>query len=81
MTPLRGFDGKRLPARLVEDRDDDQMPDSGDGGCGVLLDDGGQVFSRRSRLGDDSSRTSILVVLPSAEHPSRSFLGRLTNEY
>ena len=36
MTPLRGFDGKRLPARLVEDRDDDQMPDSGDGGCGLV---------------------------------------------
>ena len=32
-------------------------------------------------MGDDGNRSAVLVVLPAAEHPSRSSLDRLAHEY
>src|SRR5499433_2535311 len=43
--------------------------------------DGERVFCRRWRLGDDGSRSAVLVVLPAADDPSRSSVDRLTHEY
>jgi hypothetical protein len=42
---------------------------------------GERVFCRRWRLGDDGSRSAVLVVLPAVGHPSPSSLDRLTHEY
>ena len=47
----------------------------------VLTEDGERVFCRGSRLGDDGNRSAVLVVLPTAEHPSPSSLDRLAHEY
>jgi serine/threonine protein kinase len=47
----------------------------------TVSEDGERVLCRGWRLGDDGNRTSVLVVLPAAERPSRSSLGRLTDEY
>ncbi|HSV23136.1 MAG TPA: serine/threonine-protein kinase, partial [Xanthobacteraceae bacterium] len=47
----------------------------------VLWEDGERVFHRGWRLGNDDNRSAVLVVLPAAEHPSPSSLGRLTHEY
>jgi serine/threonine protein kinase len=52
-----------------------------DGSGQVLWEDGERVFCRGWRLGDDGNRSAALVVLPAAEHPSRSCLDRLTHEY
>ncbi len=51
------------------------------GGRHALWQDGERVFQRGWRLCDDGSRSAVLVVLPSAEHPSRSSVDRLTHEY
>ncbi|MGY8667839.1 AAA family ATPase [Bradyrhizobium sp. UFLA05-109] len=52
-----------------------------DGSSQVLWEDGERVFCRGLRVGDDGNRSSVLVVLPAAEHPSRSSLDRLAHEY
>ncbi len=52
-----------------------------DDSCQVLWGDGDLVFRRGWRLGDDGKRTAVLVVTPSAEHPSSSILDRLAHEY
>ena len=55
----------------------------GDQGAGrqVLWEDGERVFCRGWRLGEDGSRSAVLVVLPVAAHPSRSSLDRLAHEH
>src|SRR5262249_7347245 len=52
-----------------------------DGGSQVLWEDGERVFRRGWRLDDNGKRSTVLIVLPAAEHPSRSTLDRLTHEY
>jgi predicted ATPase len=52
-----------------------------DGSSQVLWEDGERVFCRGSRIGDDGNRSAVLVVLPAAEHPSRSIFDRLAHEY
>ena len=50
-------------------------------GCQVLWEDGERVFCRGWRLGEDGSRSAVLIVLPVAAHPSRSSLDRLAHEH
>jgi hypothetical protein len=61
------------------------MPYSLIGVCGdkyqILSEDGERLLCRGWRLGDDSRRESVLIVLPAADRPSRSSLDRLTHEY
>ena len=52
-----------------------------DGSSQVLWEDGERVFCRGWRIGNDGNRSAVLVVLPAAEHPSRSSLDRLAHEY
>jgi PAS domain S-box-containing protein len=52
-----------------------------DGGSQVLWEDGERVFRRGWRQDDNGRRRPVLIVLPAAEHPSRSSLDRLTHEY
>src|SRR5262245_20014293 len=52
-----------------------------DGGSQLLWDDGERVFRRGSRLDEHGNRRAVLIVLPAADHPSRSSLDRLTHEY
>jgi serine/threonine protein kinase len=47
----------------------------------LLWEDGERVFCRGWRLDDDGKRSTVLIVHPAAEHPSRSTLDRLTHEY
>ena len=47
----------------------------------VLWEDGERVFRRGWRLDDSGNGNTVLIVLPAAEHPSRSSLERLTHEY
>ena len=53
----------------------------GEVGLQVLLEDNERIFCRRWRPGGDGDRSSTLVILPAAEHPSPSFLERLAHEY
>jgi PAS domain S-box-containing protein len=62
------------------------MPDSlngaySDGGSEVLWEDGERVFRRGWRLDDNGERRPVLIVLPAADHPSRSSLDHLTHEH
>src|SRR5271166_2905503 len=52
-----------------------------DSGCQVLWEDGERIFCRGWRLGEDGSRSAVLVVLPVAVHPSPSSLDRLAHEH
>ncbi|MFZ0205038.1 MAG: protein kinase, partial [Roseiarcus sp.] len=52
-----------------------------DGGCEVLSEDGERVLCRGWRRGDDGNRRAVLVVLPTAEHPSPSNLDRFAHEF
>src|SRR6201991_4530983 len=52
-----------------------------DGSSQVLWEDGERVFSRGWRLDDNGNRLAVLLVAPAADHPSRTSLDRLTNEY
>src|SRR5499427_4790760 len=47
----------------------------------VLWEDGERVFHRGWRLDHNGQRHAVLIVLPAAEHPSRSSLDRLTHEH
>ena len=51
------------------------------GGRQVLWEDGERVFCRGWRLGEDGSRSAVLVVLPLAARPSPSSLDRLAHEH
>jgi serine/threonine protein kinase len=50
-------------------------------GCQVLWEDGERVFCRGWRLGEDRSRSAVLVVLSVTAHPSPSSLDRLAHEH
>ena len=50
-------------------------------GCQVLWEDGERVFCRGWRLGEDGSRSAVLIVLPFSAHPLRSSLDRLAHEH
>ena len=52
-----------------------------DGSSQILWEDGERVFRRGWRLDDNGKRRAVLIVLPAADHPSRSSLDRLTHEY
>src|SRR5215831_10226686 len=52
-----------------------------DGGSHVMWEDGERVFRRGWRLDDDGKRRDVLLVVPAADHPSRSSLEHLTHEY
>src|SRR6516162_7852503 len=53
---------------------------SSDGGSQVLWEDGERVFRRGWRPHDNGKR-AVLLVMPAAEHPSRTSLDHLTHEY
>src|SRR6516225_8240019 len=55
--------------------------DYSEGDSHVLWEDGERVFRRGWRPGDDGTRRQVLIVVPAAEHPSRSSLDRLIHEY
>src|SRR5215469_15090447 len=57
------------------------VPLSLDGGSQVLWEDGERVFRRGWQLDNHGKRRSVLIVLPAADHPSRSSLERFTHEY
>src|SRR5215813_8745205 len=50
-------------------------------GSQVLWEDGERAFRRGWRLDDEGKRRPVLFVAPAADHPSRSYLDRLTHEY
>jgi len=52
-----------------------------DNGSQALWEDGERVFSRGWRMDRDGNRSAVLVVMPAAEHPSRSSLDRLVHEF
>src|SRR5499425_1792671 len=52
-----------------------------DGGSQVLWEDGERVFHRGWQLDDHGKRRPVLIMLPAADHPSRSSLDRLAHEY
>src|SRR5215510_6682739 len=52
-----------------------------DGGSQVLWQDGERVFRRGWQLDNHGKRRAVLMVLPAADHPSRSSLDHLTHEY
>jgi serine/threonine protein kinase len=52
-----------------------------DGGSQALWKDSERAFHRGWRLDDDGKRRDVLIALPTADHPSRSSLDRLTHEY
>jgi hypothetical protein len=52
-----------------------------DGSSQALWEDGERVFRRGWRTGDDGDRSAVLVVMPAAEHPSRSSLDRIAHEF
>src|SRR5215470_1493222 len=59
-----------------------EMPvEYSDGDSHVLWEDGERVLRRGWRPVDHGTRRSVLIVLPAADHPSRSSLDRLTHEY
>ena len=53
----------------------------GDSTFQVLWEDGDRVFCRGWRLGADGNRSTVLAVLPAAEHPAPATLDRLAHEY
>ena len=55
----------------------------GDQGAGrqILWEDGERIYCRGWRLGEDGSRSAVLVVLPVDAHPSPSSLDRLAHEH
>jgi hypothetical protein len=52
-----------------------------DGGSQVLWEDGERVVRRGWRLEPDGNRCAILIVVPAAQHSSRSRLDHLAHEY
>jgi serine/threonine protein kinase len=45
------------------------------------VEDGERVFGRSSRLDDTGNQRAVLIILPAANHPSRSSFDRFTHEY
>jgi hypothetical protein len=54
---------------------------NGDSNFQILWEDGDRVFRRGWRLGVDGNRSTVLAVLPAAEHPAPATLDRLAHEY
>jgi hypothetical protein len=52
-----------------------------DGNSQVLWEDGERVFRCGRRLDDEGKQRAVLLVSPATDHPSRSSLDRLTQEY
>src|ERR1700752_1559704 len=52
-----------------------------EGDSEILWEDGEHIFRRGWRLNENGKRQSVLMVLPAADHPSRSSLDRLVHEY
>src|SRR5215831_7630874 len=52
-----------------------------DGGSQVLWKDSERVFHRGWRLDDEGKRRAVLLVVPAADHPSRSTLDHFSHEY
>src|SRR5215470_11912169 len=52
-----------------------------DGGSQLLWEDGERVVRRGWRQDDNGNRRAVLMVVPAAEHPSRSSIDRLAHEY
>ena len=52
-----------------------------DGGSEVLWKDSERVFHRGWRLDDEGKRRAVLLVVPAADHPSRSTLDHFSHEY
>jgi PAS domain S-box-containing protein len=52
-----------------------------DSGLRVAWEDGDRIFCRGRRGDADGNRNTVLVVRPSAEHPTSDSLNRLTHEY
>src|SRR5215467_13158707 len=52
-----------------------------DGGSQVLWEDSERVFHRGWRLDDEGKRRAVLLVVPAADHPSRSTLDHFSHEY
>ena len=50
-------------------------------GSQVLWEDGERSSRRGWRADDSGNRRAVLIVLPAADHPSRSSLDSLTHEY
>ncbi|SIO48522.1 Protein kinase domain-containing protein [Bradyrhizobium erythrophlei] len=58
-----------------------QFDADGDSNFQILWEDGDRVFRRGWRLGTDGNRSTVLAVLPAAEHPVPATLDRLAHEY
>jgi PAS domain S-box-containing protein len=56
-------------------------PAHSDGSSQILWEDGERIFRRDWRADDNGKRRAVLIVLPAADHPSRTSLDRLTHEY
>src|SRR6516165_4210301 len=54
---------------------------SSDGGSQVLWEEGERAFRRGWRLDDEGRRRAVLLVVPAADHPSRSTLDHFSHEY
>src|SRR5215472_454119 len=52
-----------------------------DGDSQVLWEDRERVFRRGWRLDDEGKRRAVLLVVPAADHPSRSTLDHFSHEY
>ena len=52
-----------------------------EGGSRVLWEDGERVVHRAWRLEPDGNQRTVLIVVPAAQHPSRSSLDHLAHEY
>src|SRR5262249_25457398 len=52
-----------------------------DGDPRVLWKDSERVFCRGLRLDDEGKRRAVLLVVPAADHPSRSTLDHFSHEY
>ena len=51
-----------------------------DGSSKILWEDGERVFHRGWRLDDDGKPRGVLIVVPAADHPSRSTLDHFGHE-
>src|SRR5215470_13468410 len=52
-----------------------------DGDSQILWKDGERAFRRGWRLDDDDKPRAVLIVVPAADHPTRSTLDHFSHEY
>jgi hypothetical protein len=79
-SPLGGADGGSLALNRISLS---QSPSKGDPNSSyqMLWEGDERVFCRGWRVGDDGSRSAVLLVLAVAAHPSPSSLDRLAHEH